>query len=63
MNRDEKGSNDDEELVFPAIATEKKGEIKGRKKKMYKNPNKEKICNHCKKKGTCGSFLLGKASR
>jgi hypothetical protein len=50
-NRDEKGSNDDEELVVPAIATEKKGEIKGGEKKMYENPNKDKICNHCKKKG------------
>jgi hypothetical protein len=50
-NRDKKGSNDDEELVVPAIATEKKGEIKGGEKKTYKNPNKDKICNHCKKKG------------
>jgi hypothetical protein len=50
-NRDEKGSNDDKELVVPAIATEKKGEIKGGEKKTYKNPNKDKICNPCKKKG------------
>jgi hypothetical protein len=50
-NRDDKGSNEDKELVVPAIATEKKGEIKGREKKTYKNPNKDKICNHCKKKG------------
>ncbi len=50
-NRDKKGSDDDEELVVPAIATEKKGEIKCGEKKMYKNPNKDKICNHCKKKG------------
>jgi hypothetical protein len=50
-NREEKGSHDDEELVVPAIITEKKGEIKGGEKKMYQNPNKYKICNHCKKKG------------
>jgi hypothetical protein len=50
-NRDEKGSDDNEELVVPVIATEKKGEIKGGEKKTYKNPNKDKICNHCKKKG------------
>ncbi len=46
-----KGSNDDKELVVPAIGTEKKGKIKGGEKKTYKNPNKDKICNHCKKKG------------
>jgi hypothetical protein len=50
-NRDKKGSDDNKELVVPAIATEKKGEIKGREKKMCKNPNKDKICNHCKKNG------------
>jgi hypothetical protein len=50
-NKDEKGSNDDKELVVPVIATEKKGEIKGGEKKMYENPNQDKICNHCKKKG------------
>jgi hypothetical protein len=50
-NRDEKGSDDNEELVFPAIATVKKGEIKCGEKKTYENPNKDKICNHCKKKG------------
>ncbi len=50
-NRDKKGSNDKEELVVAAITTEKKGEIKGREKKTYENPNKDKICNHCKKKG------------
>jgi hypothetical protein len=50
-NRDKKGSDDNEELVVPAIATEKKGEIKGGEKKIYKNLNKDKICNHCKKKG------------
>jgi hypothetical protein len=49
--RDEKGSDDNEELVVPAIATEKKGEIKGGEKKTYKNPNKGKICKHCKTKG------------
>ncbi len=31
-SRDKKGSNDDKELVVPAIATEKKGEIKGGEK-------------------------------
>jgi hypothetical protein len=50
-NRAKKGSNDNEELVIPAIATVKKGEIKGGEKKTYENPNKDKICNHCKKKG------------
>jgi hypothetical protein len=50
-NRDKKGSDDNEELVAPAIATEKKGESKGGEKKTYKNPNKDRICNHCKKKG------------
>jgi hypothetical protein len=47
-NRDKKGSNDNKELVVPAIATEKKREIKGGEKKTYENPNKDKICNHCK---------------
>jgi hypothetical protein len=50
-NRDKKGSDDNKKLVVPAIATVKKGEIKGGEKKMYENPNKDKICNHCKKKG------------
>jgi hypothetical protein len=50
-NRDEKGSDDNKELVVPAIATVKKGEIKGGEKKTYENPTKDKICNHCKKKG------------
>ncbi len=27
------------------------GEIKGGEKKTYENPNKDKICNHCKKMG------------
>ncbi len=32
-------------------ATAKKGGKKGGEKKTYKNPNKDKTCNHCKKKG------------
>jgi hypothetical protein len=50
-NRDKKGSDDNKELVVPAIATVKNGEINGGEKQTYKNPNKDKICNHCKKKG------------
>jgi hypothetical protein len=50
-NRDEKGSNDNKELVVPAIPIVKKGEIKDGEKKTYENPNKDKTCNHCKKKG------------
>jgi hypothetical protein len=44
-NRDKKGSDDNEEQVVPAITTVKKGEIKGREKKQYENPNKDKICH------------------
>jgi hypothetical protein len=50
-NKDKKGSNDNKELVIPAIATGNKGESKGGEKKTYKNPNKDKFCNHCQKKG------------
>jgi len=46
-SKDEKALDDDEELIVPTVATAKNwGE-----KKKYENPNKDKICNHCKKKG------------
>ncbi len=45
-SHDEKDSDNEDEVI--AIATEK--ESCG-KKTPYINPNKEKTCNHCKKKG------------
>jgi hypothetical protein len=42
--QEEKDSNDENEVA--AIATQKGG-----KKKAYSNPNKDKTCNRCKKKG------------
>ncbi len=45
-SHDEKDSYNEDEVV--ATATGKEG---GGKKKPYVNPDKDKTCNHCKKKG------------
>jgi hypothetical protein len=42
--QEDKDSNNEDEVV--ATATHKGGQ-----KKAYSNPNKDKACNHCKKKG------------
>jgi hypothetical protein len=47
-NQEEKDSNNENKVV--ATATQKGG-----RKKAYSNPNKDKTCNHCKKKGNVGT--------
>jgi hypothetical protein len=43
---DKKDSDNEDEVVASATKKESRG-----KKKPYVNPDKEKTCNHCKKKG------------
>jgi hypothetical protein len=52
-NRDEKGSDDNEELVVPAIATEKKGEIKGGEKNHRRTLTRTRSAITARKRDTC----------
>ncbi len=46
-SQDKKDSDHEDEVAATATTKDKDGG----KKKPYVNPNKEKTCNHCKKKG------------
>jgi hypothetical protein len=45
-----KNSNDKNEIALAATNTKKEGK-KSNDKEKKENPNKDKTCNHCKKKG------------
>ncbi len=49
-SKDNKDSDDEEEIALAATNT-KKGEKKSNGTEKKENPNKDKTCNHCKKKG------------
>ncbi len=46
-SQDEKESENEDEVAATATTKDKDGG----KKKQYVNPDKDKTCNHCKKKG------------
>jgi hypothetical protein len=46
-SQDKKESNNEDEVAVTATTKDKDGE----KKNQYVNPDKDKMCNHCKKKG------------
>jgi hypothetical protein len=49
-SKDNKDSNDKNEIALAANNTKKRGKKRDGKEKK-ENPNKDKTCNHCKKKG------------
>jgi hypothetical protein len=49
-SKDDKDSDDENEIALAATNTKKRGKKSDGKEKK-ENPNKDKTCNHCKKKG------------
>jgi hypothetical protein len=60
-SKDNKNSNDENEIALAATNT-KKGGKKGNDKEKKENPNKDKTCNNCKKKGHLEATCWNKAS-
>jgi hypothetical protein len=51
-SKEDEDSNNKDEIALAAINTKKGGKkTKGRGKQKKENPNKDKFCNHCNKKG------------